>query len=47
LNPKGEELLLNCFGAEYMSVTSRLVTLEWLHSPTVRENLEKSFHIKQ
>jgi len=46
LSRQGRELLLNCFGAEYMSVTSKLVTLEWLHSAPIRENLEKSFHIK-
>jgi hypothetical protein len=46
LNRKGEELLLNCFGAEYMSVCSKLLTLEWLHSERITENLEKSFDVK-
>jgi hypothetical protein len=46
LSRQGHELLLNCFGAKYLSVTSKLITLEWLHSTAIRENLEKSFRIK-
>jgi len=46
LSPKGEELLLNCFGVEYMSVCSRLLTLEWLHSERIAKNLAKSFGVK-
>ena len=46
LSRQGHELLLNCFGAEYLSVASKLVTLEWLHSTAIRDNLKKSFGIE-
>ena len=46
LNRKGEELLLNCFGVEYMSICSKLLTLDWIYSKKVTENLEKSFGTK-
>lgn len=46
LNRRGEELLFNCFGVEYMSICSNLLTLEWLHSKKITENLEKSFGVK-
>ncbi len=46
LSPKGEELLLNCFGVEYMSICSNLLTLEWLHSQKVIGNLQKAFDVK-
>lgn len=46
LSPKGEELLLNCFGVEYVRTCSNLLTLEWLHSKKVTENLDRSFHVK-
>jgi hypothetical protein len=46
LSRKGEELLLNCFGVEYMSICSNLLTLEWLHSQRVVENLHRSFGVK-
>jgi hypothetical protein len=47
LNPEGEELLFNCFGVEYMSICSNLLTLDWLHSQKVTENLEKVFGVKR
>ncbi len=46
LSPKGEELLGNCFGMEYMNTCSRLLTLDWLRSPRVRENLKKDFAVE-
>jgi hypothetical protein len=46
LTPEGEELLANCFGLEYMSTCNRLLTLDWLRSDRVRNNLEKSFKEK-
>ena len=46
LNKQGEELLFNCFGAEYTSICSNLLTLEWLRSKRVTENLEKCFRVK-
>lgn len=46
LSQKGEELLFNCFGAEYMNICSNLLSLEWLHSKKVIENLEKVFGVK-
>lgn len=46
LTPKGEQLLLNSFGIEYLTTCESLLTLEWLHSPRVIQNLEKSFNVK-
>ena len=46
LSRNGEELLFNCFGAEYMNICSNLLSLEWLHSKKVTENLEKAFGVK-
>jgi hypothetical protein len=46
LSPAGEELLFNCFGPEYLSTSSKLLTLDWLHSPKITQNLDKSFGVK-
>lgn len=46
LTPKGEELLLNSFGVEYMTTCQRLLTLEWLQSERVLKNMDKSFGVK-
>jgi hypothetical protein len=46
LSPKGEELLANCFGLEYMNLCNQLLSLGWLHSGRVHENLEKTFGVK-
>jgi hypothetical protein len=46
LSPKGEELLGNCFGMEYMNTCSRLLSMDWLRSPRVRENLKKNFDVE-
>ncbi len=46
LSPKGQELLANCFGLDYMNTCNRLLSLEWLHAGRVHDNLEKNFGIK-
>lgn len=46
LSPKGQELLSNCFGLEYMNTCNRLLSLDWLHSGRVHDNLEQNFGIK-
>ncbi len=46
LTPAQEELLLNCFGAEYVTTAARLLSLDWLRSDAVMKNLERSFSIR-
>lgn len=46
LNKEEEELFFNCFGAEYVSICSQLLTLEWLRAERVTKNLEKYFKVK-
>ena len=46
LNERGQQLILNCFGAKYLSVCSQLLNLEWLHSERVVKNLEEAFKVK-
>lgn len=46
LNQEGEKLLLNCFGVEYLSICSRILTLEWFHSERILKNLKKSFNVE-
>jgi len=46
LSPKGQELLANCFGLEYMHICNELLSLDWLHSGRVHDNLEKTFSVK-
>jgi hypothetical protein len=46
LSPKGQELLANCFGLQYMNATDRLLSLEWLRSGRVKEDLERVFRVK-
>jgi uncharacterized membrane protein len=46
LSRDGENLLMNCFGAEYMTTTSKLLRLDWLRSERVIKNLEKHFNVK-
>jgi hypothetical protein len=46
LSPGGQELLANCFGLEYMNTCNRLLSLDWLQSGRVHDNLEKNFGIK-
>jgi hypothetical protein len=45
LNPRGEELLLNCFGLDYMTTSASLLTLDWMHAQRVRQNLQRAFGI--
>lgn len=46
LSRDGENLLMNCFGAEYMTTSSKLLRLDWLRSERVIKNLEKHFNVK-
>jgi hypothetical protein len=46
LSPTGQALLANCFGLEYMNTCNRLLSLDWLHSGRVHDNLEKNFGVK-
>ena len=46
LSPKGQELLANCFGLEYMNTCNRLLSLDWLQSGPVHDNLERTFKVK-
>jgi hypothetical protein len=45
LGPKGQELLANCFGLEYMNTCNQLLSLDWLHSGRVHDNLQKNFGV--
>ncbi|TKJ38901.1 MAG: hypothetical protein CEE38_04175 [Planctomycetes bacterium B3_Pla] len=45
LSPKGEELLLNSFGLNYMQTCADLLTLRWLKSGEVSENLKRNFGV--
>jgi hypothetical protein len=45
LSRTGEELVLNCFGVEYMTIVAKLLTLDWLHTKKVTGNLKKAFEI--
>lgn len=46
LSPKGQELLANCFGLEYMNTCNRLLSLDWLRSGRIHDTLEQNFGIK-
>ncbi|MCP4663430.1 MAG: hypothetical protein GY856_49200 [bacterium] len=46
LSPAEEEMIFNCFGVEYLSICSRLLAMEWLHSEKVAANLKKSFDVE-
>jgi hypothetical protein len=46
LSRRGEELLFNCFGPEYVAATSTLLTLDWLRGGRVRDNLERAFGVR-
>jgi hypothetical protein len=45
LSPRGEELLFNAFGAEYLGLCSELLRLDWLHSKRVEDNLRNVFGV--
>ncbi len=46
LNRRGEELLFNCFGAEYVAAAGNLLSLEWLRAGRVLDNLERTFGVR-
>lgn len=46
LTPQAQELLMNSFGVGYLSTCESLLSLEWLHSQRVRDNLGKGFGVK-
>lgn len=46
LDRRGELLLFNCFGPEYVAVVADLLALDWLRTGRVRENLERAFKVK-
>jgi hypothetical protein len=46
LTPGAEELLLNSFGVEYLSTCRNMLSLDWLHTQRVTQNLEKNFSVK-
>jgi hypothetical protein len=45
LSPRQEELLMNCFGPEYVKTAAALLTLDWLRSEVVKKNLQRSFRV--
>lgn len=46
LDRRGELLLFNCFGPEYVAVVGNLLALDWLRTGRVRDNLERAFKVK-
>jgi len=46
LSPTEEELLIKCFGPDYVRVASRVVALEWLRTDPIQSELERGFGIK-
>ena len=46
LTPRNELLLFNCFGPQYVAVTGNVLSLEWLRTGRVRDNLERVFGVK-
>jgi len=45
ISPVQEVMLLNCFGAGYVSDVASLVTLDWLHADDVTKKLKSSFGV--
>jgi hypothetical protein len=45
LNPRWQERLANCFGLDYMNTCDRLLSLDWLHTGRVHDNLAKDFKV--
>jgi hypothetical protein len=45
LTPAQETLIFNRFGPEYLGVCSRLLSLDWLYSDRVKDNLSKLFGV--
>jgi hypothetical protein len=46
LLPRQKELLLNCFGADYLNSATTLLSMDWLRSGTVVETLERDFGVR-
>lgn len=46
LNRRGQLLLFNCFGPQYVAVAGDVLTLDWLRTGRVRDNLERAFGVK-
>ena len=46
LGPAMEEKLFNCFGPEYAADAKRLLSLDWLRSPTVQSNLQRVYGVR-
>jgi hypothetical protein len=46
LTPEGEGLLLNRFGRDYVATCASLLTMDWLYSDRVKNNLENVFNTK-
>ncbi len=46
LSPRGQELLANCFGLQYMNTCNRLLSLDWLRAGRVHDNLQKDFFVQ-
>lgn len=45
LTPHEESLLFNRFGARYMNAVRGALSLSWLHSPRITENLKRHFEV--
>ncbi|HVT57497.1 MAG TPA: hypothetical protein VHR45_03780 [Thermoanaerobaculia bacterium] len=45
LTQKDQALLLKCFGIEYMNSCSQLISLDWMRSKRVADNLRRAFGI--
>lgn len=45
VEPHDQELLLNCFGVDFLTTSSSLLTLDWLHSKEVSGNLRRAFDV--
>jgi len=46
LDRKSELLLFNCFGPEYVGVAGNVLSLDWLRTGRVRDNLDRAFRVK-
>jgi hypothetical protein len=46
LDRRSELLLFNCFGPEYVGVAGSVLSLDWLRTGRVRDNLERAFGVK-
>ena len=45
LSPHDREVLLHCFGPDYLRDSTELLTLDWLHTGRVAENLEHNYGV--